>query len=128
MDNNNALDVSNQKVIVDERVTTDIVMDEDYKKSYIEHNSGSPSTSTSEQIFVKKSKTASYFNVLFSGFALLSDGYQSGVISFVNLFLGKIYGAEVFNADMKSRLSYAMFVGAIVGQLGKSTDSETFQQ
>lgn len=66
----------------------------------------------------KKSRTASYFNVLFSGFALLSDGYQSGVISFVNLFLGKIYGPEVFNADMKSRLSYSMFVGAIVGQLG----------
>ncbi|CAO3663354.1 unnamed protein product [Rhizopus stolonifer] len=64
-----------------------------------------------------KTKTASYFNVLFSGFALLSDGYQSGVISFVNLFLGKIYGSE-FDATMKSRLSYSMFVGAIVGQLG----------
>lgn len=28
----------------------------------------------------KKKKTASYFNVVFSGFALLSDGYQSGKI------------------------------------------------
>ncbi|KAG0163967.1 hypothetical protein DFQ28_011009 [Apophysomyces sp. BC1034] len=66
----------------------------------------------------KKSKTASYFNVVFSGFALLSDGYQSGVISFINLFLQTIYGTEVFNSDMVSRLSYAMFVGAIVGQVG----------
>ncbi|PHZ08423.1 MFS general substrate transporter [Rhizopus microsporus ATCC 52813] len=72
---------------------------------------------TVESTGVKK-KTTSYFNVLFSGFALLSDGYQSGVISFVNLFLGKIYGSDVFNATMKSRLSYSMFVGAIVGQLG----------
>lgn len=64
-----------------------------------------------------KTRSASYFNVLFSGFALMSDGYQSGVISFVNLFLGKIYGSDIFNTTMKSRLSYSMFVGAIVGQL-----------
>jgi hypothetical protein len=115
--NNNA---SNPTVIVDERVTG-IVVDQDRKLLHLSNtsNSSSPSINTNEQIFVKKSKTASYFNVLFSGFALLSDGYQSGVISFVNLFLGKIYGPDVFNADMKSRLSYAMFVGAIVGQLGK---------
>lgn len=78
---------------------------------------GSPST-IEEPVMIKKSKTTSYFNILFSGFALLSDGYQSGIISFVNLFLGKIYGPDVFNATMKSRLSYSMFVGAIVGQIG----------
>lgn len=74
--------------------------------------------SSSQKDLIKKTRSTSYFNVLFSGFALLSDGYQSGVISFVNLFLGKIYGPDVFNATMKSRLSYSMFVGAIVGQLG----------
>lgn len=75
--------------------------------------------SVEEQPKKKISKTASYFNVLFSGFALMSDGYQSGVISFVNLLLTTIYGTEIFNATMSSRLSYAMFVGAIIGQLGK---------
>ena len=65
-----------------------------------------------------KKRTASYFNVIFSGFALLSDGYQSGVISFINLLMTEIYGSTIFNADMSSRLSYALFVGAIVGQLG----------
>ncbi|KAG1296093.1 hypothetical protein G6F66_003763 [Rhizopus arrhizus] len=74
--------------------------------------------SSSQKDLIKRTRSTSYFNVLFSGFALLSDGYQSGVISFVNLFLGKIYGPDVFNATMKSRLSYSMFVGAIVGQLG----------
>ncbi|KAI9275823.1 major facilitator superfamily domain-containing protein [Phascolomyces articulosus] len=66
----------------------------------------------------KKKKTASYFNVIFSGFALLSDGYQSGVISFINLLMTEIYGTVIFNSTMSSRLSYALFVGAIVGQLG----------
>lgn len=91
----------------------------------IDHKAlGSHSSSLVEEVeeappaTTKASRTASYFNVLFSGFALLSDGYQSGVISFVNLFLGKIYGPDVFNSTMKSRLSYSMFVGAIVGQLG----------
>ncbi|KAI8983938.1 major facilitator superfamily domain-containing protein [Mycotypha africana] len=101
------------KVILEERITT---VNADCNK-YNNHN-GSISSADSNEALVKKPRAASFFNVLFSGFALLSDGYQSGVISFVNLFLGKIYGDSIFNADMKSRLSYAMFVGAIVGQLG----------
>jgi hypothetical protein len=122
--NDNLNDGNTQNPIVDERVV-DLAVDRDQKViNNARHNnstSGSSIRSDSEDGLVKKtkSKTASYFNVLFSGFALLSDGYQSGVISFVNLFLGKIYGTDVFNADMKSRLSYAMFVGAIIGQLGK---------
>lgn len=86
--------------------------------SYITDQNTSVDPARVEEAPVKKKKAASYFNILFSGFALLSDGYQSGVISFINLFLGKIYGPEIFNATMKSRLSYSMFVGAIVGQIG----------
>ncbi|GAA5806386.1 major facilitator superfamily domain-containing protein [Helicostylum pulchrum] len=97
-------DVSDsQKAIMDSRVS---------------YQATSADPSRVEEAPVKKKRAASYFNILFSGFALLSDGYQSGVISFINLFLGKIYGPEIFNATMKSRLSYSMFVGAIVGQVG----------
>lgn len=67
----------------------------------------------------KAKRTASFFNVIFSGFALLSDGYQSGIISFINLLMTQIYGKEIFNETMSSRLSYSLFVGAIVGQLGE---------
>ncbi|CAO3628423.1 unnamed protein product [Cunninghamella blakesleeana] len=66
----------------------------------------------------KPAKTPSYFNVIFSGFALLSDGYQSGIISFINLILSTIYGPVIFNATVSSRLSYSLFVGCVVGQLG----------
>ncbi|KAI8990310.1 major facilitator superfamily domain-containing protein [Pilobolus umbonatus] len=78
----------------------------------------SSSITDTDEIQLFPAKTASYFNVLFSGFALLSDGYQSGIINFVNLFLFRIYGSGIFNDTMRSRLSYAMFVGAVVGQLG----------
>lgn len=79
-----------------------------------------PLTETLEEA-PKKSKTASFFNVVFSGFALLSDGYQSGCISFINLVLAQIYGTAVFNDTVSSRLSYSMFVGCVVGQLVSCT-------
>ncbi|KAI8063840.1 major facilitator superfamily domain-containing protein [Gongronella butleri] len=59
-----------------------------------------------------------FYNVLFSSFALLSDGYQSGVISFCNLFLQTIYGSQIYDSAMASRLTYSLFVGEIIGQLG----------
>jgi hypothetical protein len=94
--------MSNDEKVAFEKVTEEKVVIEDQKA-----------------IEGQTKRSASYFTVVFGGFALFSDGYQSGVISFVNLFLGKIYGDDVFNADMKSRLSYSLFVGAIIGQLGK---------
>ncbi|KAI9478295.1 MAG: major facilitator superfamily domain-containing protein [Benjaminiella poitrasii] len=110
----------NGKLIVDERITDQENAPKKYINNYQSTTVNSIHSDVEEEapIVKKKGRTASFFNVVFSGFALLSDGYQSGVISFVNLFLGKIYGSDVFNTDMKSRLSYAMFVGAIVGQLG----------
>ncbi|ORY07071.1 metabolite transporter [Basidiobolus meristosporus CBS 931.73] len=64
-----------------------------------------------------RSRISAIFTVIFSGFALLSDGYQSGVISFVNLILEKIYPVE-YDANTATRISNALFVGMIVGQLG----------
>ncbi|KAI8335474.1 major facilitator superfamily domain-containing protein [Chlamydoabsidia padenii] len=66
----------------------------------------------------RTTSAASFFNMVFSAAGLLSDGYQSGVLSFINLALGKIYGPTIFNTTVSSRLSYAMFVGCVVGQLG----------
>lgn len=75
--------------------------------------------STSSDVFVtRKSKTSAYFTTIFSGAALFSDGYQSGVISFAQVPLKMIYGTDIFNATMASRISYSMFVGAVIGQLG----------
>ncbi|KAI7906055.1 major facilitator superfamily domain-containing protein [Cokeromyces recurvatus] len=113
----NSVNNQNGKLVVDERIRDQENIPNKFINNYQSTNS-IHSDNIEVHVCKKKGRTASYFNVLFSGFALLSDGYQSGVISFVNLFLTKIYGTDVFNASMKSRLSYAMFVGAIVGQLG----------
>jgi MFS family permease len=72
----------------------------------------------SPAFFTRKSRTAAYFTTIFSGAALFSDGYQSGIISFVQVLLKMIYGTDILDSDMASRISYSMFVGAVVGQLG----------
>ncbi|KAI8579653.1 hypothetical protein K450DRAFT_240832 [Umbelopsis ramanniana AG] len=84
-----------------------------------EEDVSSDHQSTSSPVyFTAKSKRAAYFTTIFSGAALFSDGYQSGIISFVQVPLKLIYGTDIFNATVASRISYSMFVGAVIGQLG----------
>ncbi|KAF9174931.1 Plasma membrane permease, mediates uptake of glycerophosphoinositol and glycerophosphocholine [Mortierella sp. AD011] len=74
----------------------------------------------SEVVVVEKSSSsriAAVFAVIFSGFALLSDGYQVGVLSLVNVCFTNIYGAE-FTSAMSTRIANSLFVGCIIGQIG----------
>ncbi|KAF9925700.1 Plasma membrane permease, mediates uptake of glycerophosphoinositol and glycerophosphocholine [Linnemannia zychae] len=64
----------------------------------------------------QKSRVAAVFTVIFSGFALLSDGYQVGVLSLVNVCFTKIYGDE-FTSEMSTRIGNSLFVGCILGQI-----------
>ncbi|KAJ2957114.1 hypothetical protein NQZ79_g7128 [Umbelopsis isabellina] len=90
-----------------------IVSQTDHQDGHLDQEAAS-----SQAFFTKKSKSAAYFTTIFSGAALFSDGYQSGNISFVQVVLKMIYGSEVFDSNMASRISYSLFVGAVVGQLG----------
>ncbi|ORX90282.1 MFS general substrate transporter [Basidiobolus meristosporus CBS 931.73] len=88
----------------------------DFKSEYSTVNS----KPTSEEVAYhsrRKSRISALFTVIFSGFALLSDGYQSGVISFVNLVLTKLHPTE-YTSEISARISNALFVGMIIGQLG----------
>ncbi|KAF8929817.1 Plasma membrane permease, mediates uptake of glycerophosphoinositol and glycerophosphocholine [Haplosporangium gracile] len=64
----------------------------------------------------KKSRVSAIFTVIFSGFALLSDGYQVGVLSLVNVCFTKLYGDD-FTSEMSTRIGNSLFVGCIIGQL-----------
>ncbi|KAG0025263.1 hypothetical protein BGZ82_010123 [Podila clonocystis] len=65
----------------------------------------------------EKSKLSAVFTVIFSGFALLSDGYQVGVLSLVNVALNMQYGTQ-YTSAMSTRISNSLFVGCIIGQIG----------
>ncbi|KAG0231211.1 Plasma membrane permease, mediates uptake of glycerophosphoinositol and glycerophosphocholine [Actinomortierella wolfii] len=65
----------------------------------------------------ERSRIAAYFTVIFSGFALLSDGYQIGVLSLVNVCFNRLY-PEYFTSAVSTRISNSLFVGCILGQIG----------
>ncbi|KAF9548929.1 Plasma membrane permease, mediates uptake of glycerophosphoinositol and glycerophosphocholine [Mortierella hygrophila] len=65
----------------------------------------------------EKSRLSAIFTVIFSGFALLSDGYQIGVLSLINVCFTKIYGDQ-FTSEMSTRIGNSLFVGCILGQIG----------
>ena len=46
----------------------------------------------------------------------MSDGYQVGVLSLLNVCFARIYG-DAFTAEMSTRLGIAMFVGVVMGQV-----------
>ncbi|KAK3833505.1 MAG: major facilitator superfamily domain-containing protein [Linnemannia elongata] len=64
----------------------------------------------------KQSRVSAIFTVIFSGFALLSDGYQVGVLSLINVCFTKIYG-DAFTSEMSTRIGNSLFVGCIIGQI-----------
>ncbi|KAG0050017.1 Plasma membrane permease, mediates uptake of glycerophosphoinositol and glycerophosphocholine [Linnemannia elongata] len=64
----------------------------------------------------KQSRVSAIFTVIFSGFALLSDGYQVGVLSLINVCFTKIYG-DSFTSEMSTRIGNSLFVGCIIGQI-----------
>ncbi|KAF8945948.1 Plasma membrane permease, mediates uptake of glycerophosphoinositol and glycerophosphocholine [Haplosporangium gracile] len=65
----------------------------------------------------EKSRFSAIFTVIFSGFALLSDGYQIGVLSLINVCFNKIYGDQ-FTSEISTRIGNSLFVGCILGQIG----------
>lgn len=46
----------------------------------------------------------------------MSDGYQVGVLSLINVCFSKIYGDD-YTSDMSTRLGNALFVGIVLGQV-----------
>ena len=48
---------------------------------------------------------------------MLSDGYQVGVLSLVNVAFAKQYGDQ-FTSAMATRIGNSLFVGCIIGQIG----------
>lgn len=49
----------------------------------------------------------------------MSDGYQVGVLSLVNVCFSKIYG-DAYTSDMSTRLGNALFCGIVLGQVGRN--------
>eukprot|EP00871_Galdieria_phlegrea_P002753 jgi/Galph1/3479/GphlegSOOS_G2164.1 len=64
-----------------------------------------------------KERRSAILNIVFAGIALTSDGYCESVVNLINVFFAKLYPRE-FTSAMSTRISNALLVGAIIGQLG----------
>jgi len=62
-------------------------------------------------------KHSDAFTVLASGCALLSDGYQNSLMTMTNVVFQKRYGPQVYNSEFSTRVSNALLVGAVIGQV-----------
>ncbi|KAK0552742.1 Plasma membrane permease, mediates uptake of glycerophosphoinositol and glycerophosphocholine, partial [Tilletia horrida] len=62
-------------------------------------------------------KHSDIFTVLASGCALVSDGYQNSLMTMINPLFTKRYGSHVYNSEVSTRVSNALLVGAIIGQI-----------
>lgn len=68
---------------------------------------------------IKKSVSFSQkLSLIFSSIALGSDGYQANIIGAVESCLSKIYGPQVLANGLSTRVSNAMLIGDIFGQIG----------
>lgn len=56
------------------------------------------------------------FTIICCGVALVSDGYQNNIMTMMNAVFSLEY-PETYNADTKTSVSNALFVGAVLGQV-----------
>lgn len=99
---------------MDEKVL-DIATETKEKIVIEEQRSVVDSSSSNEDV---QAKTFSQkLSLVFASIALGSDGYLANVISAVNSCLEKIYG-DSYDSTMSTRVSNAMLIGDIVGQVG----------
>ncbi|KAK9448413.1 permease [Limtongia smithiae] len=61
-------------------------------------------------------KIASYLSIFCAGAALISDGYQNNLMTMTNVLFDKEY-PEQYTSAMSTRVSNALLVGEILGQL-----------
>ncbi|ATY66419.1 Major facilitator superfamily transporter [Cordyceps militaris] len=64
----------------------------------------------------KKQSLSDIFTIFCSGFALISDGYQNNLMTMTNVLFKKEYAHE-YTSSVSTRVSNALLVGEIIGQI-----------
>jgi len=59
---------------------------------------------------------SAYFTIAAAAFGLISDGYQNNLMTMTNVVFKKLYPKD-YTSDVSTRVSNALLVGAIIGQI-----------
>ncbi|GAA5965874.1 hypothetical protein JCM21900_004934 [Sporobolomyces salmonicolor] len=65
----------------------------------------------------RKERLSSFFTILCSGFALISDGLQNNIMTMTNVVFGQLYGSKLYTSTYSTQVSNSLTVGTIFGQL-----------
>ncbi|KAH8120395.1 MFS Git1p-like glycerophosphoinositol permease [Phellopilus nigrolimitatus] len=63
-----------------------------------------------------RQRLSAYFTLAAAGFGLISDGYQNNLMTMSNVVFKKLY-PTAYTADVSTRVSNSLLVGAIIGQV-----------
>ncbi|KAI0286985.1 MFS general substrate transporter [Russula aff. rugulosa BPL654] len=63
-----------------------------------------------------KERISAYFTIAAAAFGLISDGYQNNLMTMTNVVFKRLYPKD-YTASVSTRVSNALLVGAIIGQL-----------
>ncbi|KAI0257608.1 MFS Git1p-like glycerophosphoinositol permease [Lactifluus subvellereus] len=69
-----------------------------------------------KQVTTTKEKISAYFTIAAAAFGLISDGYQNNLMTMSNVVFKRLY-PKVYTSSVSTRVSNALLVGAIIGQL-----------
>ncbi|PYH47045.1 MFS general substrate transporter [Aspergillus saccharolyticus JOP 1030-1] len=72
--------------------------------------------SASAEAQTKRRTLSDLITIIASGFALISDGYQNNLMTMVNVLLASQY-KEQYTSAVKTRVSNALLVGEVIGQI-----------
>lgn len=91
----------------------------DNKKAVVTDVHRSPSSEDEIELKSPQGPLSPYipwFTIFCAGFALISDGYQNNLLTLINPLFAKLYGKH-YSTSVKTRVSNALLIGAILGQL-----------
>ena len=73
-------------------------------------------TAPSRALGSKRQRISDLWTILCAGCALISDGYANSFITLINVVL-RVQYADEFTSDVSTRVSNALLVGEIIGQI-----------
>ena len=70
----------------------------------------------SQQVSSTRQRMSDLWTILCAGCALISDGYANSLMTLINVVLKTQYAAQ-YSSDVSTRVSNALLVGEILGQI-----------
>ncbi|KNZ71992.1 putative metabolite transport protein GIT1 [Termitomyces sp. J132] len=67
-------------------------------------------------LLASKEHISGLFTIIAAGFGLVSDGYQSSVMTMINVVFQTLYPVA-YTSDVSTRVSNSLLIGAIIGQV-----------